>query len=388
MTPPGQHQIRARFGGRRVSAYRPWLLAGLLLAGLDWFVGHVFVPTHVTPVVAPARRVIRDRTAGQNLGIVFRMSEEPLSGAGPNVVMVGDSTVMTSFRAESTSLTPNVQRRMSEVRVVEFAAAGLPASHASVMIAKALGLGADLVTYAMTPRIVCEPPLWATDAHDWIADPDVIRELGLEYVAENFGITDVARSFVTARSNLLRFRRELRTWVDRLRHRLPQAFHPRTQPSAYAPLQFGPPRKLSRPYWTRKRCVFDDSNAEVRALRRIFEMCGASGRCLLYHGPINPVGSRMFEAGVMAEFAMLTRGLATEHGVPFRSYANAIGPREFIVPKTPRGEPIIDAVHLNARGRLRLAALIANDASRLLTTRMAATAHEPVAHVARGTTGG
>jgi hypothetical protein len=241
-------------------------------------------------------------------------------------------------------------------------------------------MGADLVTYAVTPRVICNAPK-ITDASSWILDEDVRREFGLAYVVKTFGLGTLARSLTLAHSDLMRFRNEVRAWSAGLTYALPKMFQPARPPRAYTPNEMHPPRRPLGPLWSYHRCSFDTANPQIQALETIVEMCAASGRCLLYHGPINPAGLTYFDNGLLAEFGRFIGRLTSENAVPFRNYTFSIGIRGFNSLKQADGLPIIDPVHLNAQGRSRLASLISADAARMLTTRVAAPA-------ARTSTGG
>ncbi len=356
----------------RARPWRPWVLVLVLLLAVDWYVKEKFVPERIVTVYEPPRAPLIDRTSGNNMGILFRLAERRRAAThAPLIAMVGDSTIMSSTQPRETTLVAGVRRVANDslrtdlpVDVMEFSAAGMPATDAVVFIAKALGLGVDLVTYSLTPRVLCSPGRRSSDVDRWVMDGDARRELGWSYLSGSFGPEDLARSFLISHWDLYRFRREIagdvRAGIASL---FSSADHGRWV-SPYPPTTINPIRKPG-PIFTRALCNIDPTNAQVLALRRIIEMCAASGRCLLYHSPINPAARELFEEGLLPQFSRDVRDWTSESSVQFRNYSMILKASGFAHPP-PTSILKADAVHMNFRGRSRVAELLGGDAAALL----------------------
>ena len=356
----------------RTPPYRPWLLAALLLFAVDRYVGSRFVEREVAPRYDPPNIMLMDRTAGNNVGVLFRLAERRRAlTRAPLMVMVGDSTVMSAMAPPQTTLGWGLRRVVNDqlqveppLDVLEFSAPGMPATEAVLYIAKALGMGADLVTYSLTPRVLCMPNRPSSDVNRWIMDPDVRRMVGWRYLMDAFSAEDLVRSSVIARSDLLRFRQEVAADLeDELRVVFTSGA---PQGPAYQAHRINPITKLG-PLWTRDRCRFDPNSAQVRAVKRIIEMCAETGRCLLYHSPINPAGRTLFEDGLLGEFGLDMAAWTRQESVNFRNYSMLVAASGF---NLPPHESVFraDAVHLNAKGRNKLAGLLGHDAATVLRT--------------------
>ena len=308
-------------GRIRRGSLATWLAVLGCLAAVDLAIAWVFVPRVLVPRFTPPGHVLRDVTRGHNLSVLFTLAERRVAAAELSVALVGDSTVMRILLEPdrdrlSVQLANALARRELEGRpaeVIEFGFYGLPAEEAAVVIAKALAIGTDLVIYAMTPRIVCRLSRPATDAARYALEWDVASRLGMGFAWRSFGPEALVASAVRSHWQLLRFRRELKAEIaQQIALRLPQpwAAAVMVEPCLAPLLDEGGQR--AGPLWTRERCQLDQASAGVAALTRIADMCGATGRCLLYHGPVNPEARWNFEDGLLPEFIALAQRLTSE----------------------------------------------------------------------------
>jgi hypothetical protein len=251
---------------------------------------------------------------------------------------------------------------LGTVAVVELGFLGLTTPDAAIVVAKSLAMDVDLVTYAMTPRIMCALPAEATDAHRYVLDPDVAARLGPRLLGD-YPLATLAGSAVRSHWALLTFQNEIR---DQLAHaasrRLPEPWRGYVAPVPYAASLGGEAAPLTGPMWTNARCRLDDDSRAVVALRHILDMCAAERRCFPYHGPINPDALGSFDADLLPRFRALVARLTAERGIPYRDYADDLPATVFR--RQTVGRP--DAIHLEASGRAWLAERLATDVGPLL----------------------
>jgi hypothetical protein len=356
--------------GRR-GGLATWLAVLGCLAVVDLAIACVFVPRVLVPRFTAPGHVLRDMTWGHNLSVLFTLAERRVAAAERSVALVGDSTVMRILLEPdrdllSAQLADALNRRDlggRPVEVIEFGFYGLPAEDAAVVIAKALAIGTDLVIYAMTPRIVCRLGRPATDAARYALDWDVASRLGMGFVWRSFGPEALVASAVRSRWQLLRFRRELKAGIaHQIALRLPQPWAATVMVEPYLAPLLDEGGQRTGPLWTRERCQLDTASAGVAALIRIADMCAAAGRCLLYHGPVNPQARWNFEDGLLPDFIALVRRLTNERHVPFRDYSDSVPASGFSTGSIRRPDPI----HLSAAGRAPLVESLADEAARAL----------------------
>ena len=334
------------------------------LGALDVCVLHAFVPAYVIPRYDVPNLRLADRTAGNNLGILFAATAQRVQAKRQRVVaLVGDSTVMAWGERDNVTLTQQLSRgvvkaNVPNVTVAEFASPGVPADEAAVLVTKALGLGASLVLYAVTPRVICDLARNATDADEYALDSDVAPELGARFLLSRYDSRTLAASFIRSHWALLRFRTEishtLSQWLVGALAIMPPL------PSVGYTIRSIPPIP-GGPYWYRTKCNIGLDNIRVQALIRIADACAETGRCLIYSGPLNQRAIERFEPGLVSDFSLLTRRIFQERNVPYRNYAYAVGAPGFL--HGPSGP---DAIHLNVLGRQRLANLLAPEVARAL----------------------
>jgi hypothetical protein len=352
------------------------LAAGVVcsLALIDYYLLGVFVPNVIMPRYAPEGLRLADRTANKNLSVLFEATAERLAEHERIVTVVGDSTVMAFREPEDRSLTAELARIVAKqpgaqrkVAVAEYSALGLPTEEALVLISKALALGVDLVVYAVTPRVICHMNERVSDVTNYVMEFGVARQIGAKSLVELYPPGQLASSLVYSHWGLLRYRREINA---RLVPWVAETFGvtmPLPTPLAYT---VGKPPHITNagPLWTRADCGLDESNSRVRALVRIADVCRASGRCLIYSGPINQQSAERFEGGLIRDFSVFARELFQGRNVPFRNYTNAIMSSGFL--PSPQGGP--DAIHLNVNGRARLNSFLAPEVLRALERSSAA----------------
>jgi hypothetical protein len=349
------------------------VVAALLL--IDVVISRGFVPTVVAPAYYPAAKGLRDRTAGNNLGILFAIAARSIATDRSNVIVIGDSTVSLGLEREPERLATMLRTQLAQrdglasAQVFDFSAIGLPVGEAAVVVAEGLAMGADLVLYAITPRIICALDQAATDARRYVFDRGVTSRLGFPYLLETYSLGELAESAVRSHWHLLAYRKEIsETLVDRIADRVPRRWRAsvlQLRPAAYvAPLlrDLGGTQH-NGPLWTRAHCPLDEESEPIRGLRRILAMCQASSRCLLYLGPLNPAGAASFAPGLAEDFGALVTRLAARYEVPLADYRNLLTVDDFRKPNLGH----VDAIHMEVTGRQKLAAALAtNMAPRLV----------------------
>ncbi len=352
-----------------------WLGVLAILVLVDVVVRQVYAPTWLFRIGATDTGALHDVTFGQDLSIVFDLAERRIRAAPHTLALVGDSTIMGDLVAVRERFAPELEReiaatrdRANPVMVIELGFLGLTTPDASLVIAKALALGSDLVVYAVTPRVICTLPFSATDAVRYALDPGVPSRLGPTFLLREFSVASLAESAVNAHWTLFRYRREIRDGILRtVARQVPDAWQSSIAPEPHrADLRADGPPSLTGPMWTHASCELSDDSREMVALRRILEMCAAERRCALYHGPINPEGLGNFEPGLLSTFRDRVARLAAEHGVPFHDYAEALPAARF----RPRYLGRADAIHLEASGRTWLAKRLAADVQPLIPNTM------------------
>jgi len=342
-----------------------------MLALVDRYVLGAFVPTVVTPRFEPAHLRLADRTSNHNLSILFAATEERIAAHQHVVAVVGDSTVMAFGERDDFSLTEQISRAVArqpnldtKVTVAEFAALGLPTDEALVLVSKALGIGVDLVVYAITPRVICDLPQRLNDVANHLMDSDVAKLLGPRFLLQNYSPAALASGAVQAHWALLRFRHEINSALTQWTSSFLGFNLPLSTPANYV-VPAMPRLPMSVFFWTHKNCRLDASNQRVQAFIRLADTCAASGRCLFYFGPINQSAMARFEPGLVGEFSLWARGILRERRVPFRNYSYLVPENGFL--RGPLGQ--WDAIHLNVFGRQRLANLLGPEIAHALEQR-------------------
>jgi hypothetical protein len=255
---------------------------------------------------------------------------------------------------------------------------GLYAPDALLFAAKAFGLDPDLVVYALTPRVIpTEPEVrWTTNVGDLALQPDIVSRLGLVEVLDLIGPRAVARTLVHSYYPPLRLRGELAEhfWsmlvrqspaavapvVERItgRTRMPARALARGGEEEEEPPEGRAPGTVRGSYlWPADGYRLDPPTRSVRALDALVDLCGREGRCLLYHGPVNPEATGGFEPGLVDAFVAHAQARAGTRGVPLLDYRTAAPPTWFR--NDLFGKP--DAIHFSKFGRKQFTNRLAAD---------------------------
>lgn len=347
-----------------------WLAVLAILVVVDVLVRSVFAPIWLPRIASPGGSAPHDVTFGRDLSIVFALAEWRIRASPHTVALVGDSTVLGDLETEHQRLAPDLEHALAgtpgqadPITMIDLGFLGLTAPDAAIVVAKALALGSGLVVYAVTPRVACALPFEVTDAVRYALDPGVPARLGLAFLLDEYPVASLAASAVSARWALYRHRGAIRNEIQgAVARRAPAAWRAAIAPAPYQ-IDLGPDRlPMDGPIWTHARCPLDDDSREMIALRRIFAMCGAEDRCVVYHGPINADALGSFEPGLLPGFRKLVARLASEHRVPLFDYTEALSPESFR--RSALGRP--DAIHLASEGRTQLAQRLAADLQDLL----------------------
>lgn len=360
------------YPARQRSTLTTWLAVLVCFGLIDIGIREIFVPRVVAPKFDPPGVGLRDHTSGQNLGILFTLAADHVRPSHRTVVLVGDSTVAGIIEPEADILAVKLQAALRElspalahVEVIEFAALGLNTPEAAVAIAKGVVLGADLVIYATTPRVVCTLEGTPTDAEKYALDWGVASRLGPELLLQAFSLDGLATGAVRSRWKFLAFRREIHESIAQgisaeVSPRLGRALaHPHYQRPSIMERTGGRGGAM----WAHENCSLGTDSVGIRALTRIADICATSGRCVVYLGPINPDGMQSFEPGLLADFMKFEENSIRARSVPFLDYHELLSPLDFKTPSFGR----VDAIHLNPTGRQKLASRLAEDIAPALT---------------------
>jgi hypothetical protein len=361
-----------------------WLKLGVLLVLFGCWVSWWFVPQRLAPKYDRPYQVLRDRSLGQRIGVLFDLLPVRAAKSDLLVVIVGDSTVQVGMLGffPNAGIPALLQEALARaypgrsVGVIDMSQNGLYAPDALLFTAKAFGLDPDLVIYALTPRVIpTEPEVrWTTNVGDLALQPDIVSRLGLFQVLDLIGPRAVARTLVHSYYPPLRLRGEL---ADQLWTALVQ-WSPAIGPAVRRTtgtqvtertlgrgevteeLPEGPVPGMPRGtyLWSAARYRLDPPTRSVRALDALVDLCRREGRCLLYHGPVNPETTGGFEPGLVDAFLARVQTRAAAGGVPLLDYRTLAAPAWF--GKDLLGRP--DAIHLSKFGRRQFTNRLATDA--------------------------
>lgn len=336
----------------------------LIVAGP--FYAHVIAPEYVTPHL-----VLADRTAGQNL-VIFTEALERMPRSTPQVALVGDSTMNAMAPAVSEipyllGVETRKTLRGETIRPVQAGIVGLCAGDAALLTSKLIGSGTAVIVYGITLRAFpAEQSRFATRLKSQLGPDDLWRLTavgGLPWLHANAGADRLVAGLVESTWKTYAYRTNLRRWAW---ERGLQQFVPAGSwlakviepPAATANPAVAPRTGRGEKFeWTRAN--YGEPNANWDAIELYGRLCQryAPGRCVLYAGPVNPVGrAALAEPGLYDEYLARLRVLAGRYGLIWRDYTNALGPGEF---RKPMFGGWRDPIHPNEQGRAKLARLLA-----------------------------
>jgi hypothetical protein len=332
------------------------------------WVRYSFVPNQLAAEFDRPFPILRDRTMGREVGVLFALLPLHARRADVVVFIIGDSTVHSGnpdpaelpflVRSELERILP--ERR---IELVDLSMLGLYASDGLVFTAEALSVHPDLVVYSMSPRVIPAAPerAWTTNVSELALRWEVASRIGARGLIDLLEPSAIGRTVAHSYYPPLAVRIPIATaFWDWLFARLPArlaplqaAVAPGPPPSPPLPLQ-----PLAAYQWRRADYPVDSSNRNLRALDRLVALCGRERHCLLYHGPFNPASRTTgFEPPLDDEFVEHLSREADRASVPFVDYRPLGTPERFKT--TLVGTP--DAIHLNPDGKRWFAPILARD---------------------------
>ncbi len=363
-TPGSERATPARKGGS-LHIWLKLVVCGVLFA---LYTRQFYVPRNLAKLFDPPFAILRDRTGGRQLALLFEFMRLHRAKADVLVAILGDSTV-NSAGPEDTELPILLQKELAHVmpdrhvEVVDLGILGLYASDALFVAAEALSFHPDLLVYAISPRIVPTQTeaRWTTDVSDLALRWGIVSRVGLGTVLEMLDPRSLGRTMA-------------HSWYLPLAVRLPMAMVFWERVFAHLPAGLAPLRERISPGWppaapgvagpstgyqySREAYPIDDSNRSVRALDALIRMCGAEGRCLLYYVPVNPASAETgFAPGLVDDFAAHVAVTTQTASVPYRDYRALGTPDRFR--RNLHGNP--DAIHLTADAKPWFASILARD---------------------------
>ncbi|MBI1816115.1 MAG: YfhO family protein [Deltaproteobacteria bacterium] len=344
----------------------------LVLVVLDWWVAgpyfnHYIVPRYVSPFP-----LLRDRTNGQTLPILFDAIQRTSHDA-ERVAFVGDST-MNAADAPDQTVVPYLERQaLSEARgvlieTIDASELGLFVGDAALFIDKLIGSDVEVIVYGLSLRAFPRAPhsRWVSRVSTELNVGDLYRLVAVRagsWIDANLTLEQVMTGLVQSSWATYAYRASLRRDVWEY------AIQPTVGPGTALARWLRPAEveqqplvaartSVSGPYeWTAADYGFPNANWD--ALDVIGSLCHAyrPGRCVIYAGPVNPFGrDRLAEPGLYEEYIARLRGTADRYGLIWRDYSDAMTPADF---RKPKYGGLRDPIHLNEDGRKKLAGLLA-----------------------------
>jgi lysophospholipase L1-like esterase len=342
--------------------YALWLKLVACLVLFTAWVSWWFVPRWLAPAEAERLMRVPVRT---DLGVLFDAVGPAVAANDLLVVFIGDSAVGGWYELEKIlppKLVPPLVAAFPgrRVHLLNLTFIGLYAEDALLIMAKAFALDADLVVYAMSPRIAPRDPApqYATPIRDLALEWGIVSRLGLGAVLDIVPAPELARTLVYSAWPPMRLRTELsRQLLGPVVSALASpgsTFAERLVPKPGGPTRAVPPDIARGFVWARDAHRLEPPSRSTRALERLIELCAREGHCLLYHIPVNPAAVGGFESPLLDEFASWVSTRAAAAGVPFEDYRWFGESRHFVT--SQRGLP--DAIHPTEAGHAAFARLL------------------------------
>lgn len=321
-----------------------WFYVAVAVTLIDLGIRAYFVPLVVWPRYAPVDgALLRDRTSGRNLGILFDSVRWwfRTHGTTVRVIVVGDSTVHGEI-PESNSVPFQLQEalrsrlRPAVVDVADFSAVGMYARETLIAVAEGLKFQPEVLVCQLTLRDVIDDE-WAgksTNIESLIGDPWLLTMLPPSMIRERYSADALLSSAIEQRWALFAYRTEVR---DALRR--------------HAGLTAPPPAEGRSAKSTMDGILSDRlynfPNTNSKSVDLIMQVCRRSGgHCLVYIGPFNPAVSTEKIRGPVDRFRAMVHRAAADSGVPLEDYWDALSPTYFRQRNT--GDP--DPIHYNVAG--------------------------------------
>ncbi len=357
-----------------------------ILLVLDWYVAGPFFRSYVMPRYVTRFVLLRDRTGGNNLGILFD-ALKTLEPRGVRVAMVGDSTMNPGDGLDATlipyRLGEDLRQHLhrSDVETIDCSEIGLYAGDAALFIAKLVGGAADVVVYGVALRAFPSKPVarWVSRIGEDMDLGDLFRTVrsgGGAWLSRALSAEQILTGLVQTHWAAYEFRTNLRDefWNKGLQPAV-QSWLGLGEFREPEPVQQSPvlaPRAARGSVYEWTRAEYGPPSTNWDALELIGQLCQryAPGRCVLYAGPVNPVGrAQVAEPGLYDQYLARLRIVAGRYGLIWRDYTDTMTGADFRKPMFGGGR---DPIHLNEQGRAKL--------SKLLVEPLA----EAVAHVRTG----
>ena len=344
----------------------------VVLAALDWWVRGPFVDSYVAARYVKPFAILHDRTGGRDLPIFFGALARRSTGV--RIAFVGDSTMNAVDGLDTTNIPyltgEELRARLgrNDLEAIDASEIGLYGGDALLFIDKLLGAGADVVVYGASLRALPRYPVtqYVSRIGSELSPADVLRLAragGSTWLIDNLTAEQVLSGAVRSSWATYAYRSSLRSWLWE------GAAQPLVQqwPALQAALQPAPlqqpvavaPRLPKAHAYEWSRDDYGGLNANGRALELIGQLCRryAPGRCVLYAGPVNPLGREaLADPGLYEEYLAFLRVLAGRSGLIWRDYSDTMTPADF---RPPRYGGLRDPIHLNEAGRAKLAQLLA-----------------------------
>lgn len=365
-------------GRRRVSIPALWVTfaAGMVAFTVAFERGLPALMTYLHRVPAavglagPGALFVTDWTGGRNFAPMFDGLAEATRDSDLLIGFLGDSTVGGVGRDRDiprwTQLALGPRVRGRRVHMMDFSAIGQFAPDALVLAAKALSVEPDLLVYSVTPRVIpVEPDLpWATGAGDLALQADVVRQMGLGHALWLLGFARAPRSAVYSWWAPARFRTIAAGLIEA---ELPGRVSPLAAmllglvltkaPAPVAGTNVAP----GMHQWAPSAYAPEPLTRTSQALVWLFEMCGRHGRCLIYHGPINPAARERFTPALVEPFWTWLSAEAARTGVPLIDHRDALPAARFRAIGA-----LLDPIHPDDDGWREMGTIVADDVARRL----------------------
>lgn len=346
----------------KLRPYRTILKVLLVLVAIDWCVRGPFFDAYVMPGLVNRYPMLRERTAGAYPSIVFDALDK-LPAPAVRVAFVGDSTMLAYGSPDTSTIAYMTQRQLrrdldrSDVEAMDVSTLGLYVTDGAIVVDKLVGAKVDVVVYGILLRAFARDAYatWVTRLREEIGVGDMVRMTavgGFPWLISNVGAEALAGGVVHNAWATYGYRAMLSRWLVKVEP--PLAWVLRTPPLVRE-MPMGPPPPHAGSFEL-TRAEFGYPSPSWEAFELLARLCGAyaPSRCVVFGGPVNPeYRATMAEPGLYDEFRERMRVVAERNDVVWLDYTDAMTPRDFLPARF--GGPKRDAIHLNVRGRRKLA---------------------------------